>query len=243
MPLATHRAVFIARAVTGSSQTSDNSLHVARSKEIVESAINATTAAANVVACRLRDPEAGKLSRRNDLYGEVTDRRVRSYSAARKAHFFQSDKAVMGRCQQRVRRGPLPVGSLYARLSTMNLNPRLRHDQSAEGALGRGGPAFGGARLLATGEGEDDLPNGHRPSDHRGWEFARAELACSGESGDRRIAEDSVREIRRIVSQSALAGCKPDEPRQIVPCRSDPAKVAGDIGTTILRPVGTRNWR
>jgi choline dehydrogenase-like flavoprotein len=60
---------------------------------------------------------------------------------------------------------------------------------------------------------------------------------------DRRVAADSLRVTRRIVSQPAL---KPYGPVEILPgdaARSDDdaslVKAAGDIGTTIFHPVGT----
>jgi choline dehydrogenase len=59
---------------------------------------------------------------------------------------------------------------------------------------------------------------------------------------DRRVAADSIRLTRRIVSQPALAGFQPQEykPGQTVGDDEDSlAKAAGDIGTTIFHPVGT----
>jgi choline dehydrogenase-like flavoprotein len=60
---------------------------------------------------------------------------------------------------------------------------------------------------------------------------------------DRRVAADSIRVTRKIVSQPALAAYRPEEylPGSQV-ADSDAAalaKAAGDIGTTIFHPVGT----
>ena len=61
---------------------------------------------------------------------------------------------------------------------------------------------------------------------------------------DRKVAADSLRVARRIVSQPALAQFHPEEylPGQTVAPDNDDAKLAraaGDIGTTIFHPVGT----
>jgi choline dehydrogenase len=58
---------------------------------------------------------------------------------------------------------------------------------------------------------------------------------------DRRVAADSLRVTRRIVSQPALAKYKPQEVKPGTQFQSDEelAKLAGDIGTTIFHPVGT----
>lgn len=59
---------------------------------------------------------------------------------------------------------------------------------------------------------------------------------------DRRVAADSLRETRRIVSQPALAPFRPDEFLPGSKVGNDDAsliKAAGDIGTTIFHPVGT----
>ncbi|HJV63420.1 MAG TPA: GMC family oxidoreductase N-terminal domain-containing protein [Albitalea sp.] len=58
---------------------------------------------------------------------------------------------------------------------------------------------------------------------------------------DRRIAAESLRLTRRIVSQPALARYRPQEVKPGVQFQSDEelAKLAGDIGTTIFHPVGT----
>jgi choline dehydrogenase len=58
---------------------------------------------------------------------------------------------------------------------------------------------------------------------------------------DRRVAADSLRITRRIVSQPALAKYQPKEVKPGLAFQSDEelAKLAGDIGTTIFHPVGT----
>jgi choline dehydrogenase-like flavoprotein len=59
---------------------------------------------------------------------------------------------------------------------------------------------------------------------------------------DRRVAVDSIRVARRIVSQPALARAKPVEYLPGPAVGNDDAaliKAAGDIGTTIFHPVGT----
>ncbi|WP_018238094.1 GMC family oxidoreductase [Ensifer sp. BR816] len=58
---------------------------------------------------------------------------------------------------------------------------------------------------------------------------------------DRRIAADSIRQIRRIVTQPALAKYRPEEWKPGPQFRSDEelAKLAGDIANTIFHPVGT----
>jgi choline dehydrogenase-like flavoprotein len=59
---------------------------------------------------------------------------------------------------------------------------------------------------------------------------------------DRRVAADSIRVTRRIVSQPALARAKPVEYLPGPEVGDDEAslvKTAGDIGTTIFHPVGT----
>ncbi len=59
--------------------------------------------------------------------------------------------------------------------------------------------------------------------------------------GDRKIAAESIRLTRRIVSQPALQRYAPEEFKPGVEFQSDEelAKAAGDIGTTIFHPVGT----
>lgn len=58
---------------------------------------------------------------------------------------------------------------------------------------------------------------------------------------DRKIAADSLRQVRKIVSQSALSKYEPEEYKPGVQYQSDDelAKLAGDIATTIFHPVGT----
>jgi len=58
---------------------------------------------------------------------------------------------------------------------------------------------------------------------------------------DRKVAADSLRVTRRIVSQPALAKYRPEEWKPGVQYQSDEdlARLAGDIATTIFHPVGT----
>ena len=58
---------------------------------------------------------------------------------------------------------------------------------------------------------------------------------------DRKIAADSIRQIRKIVSQPALAKYQPEEWKPGIEFQSDAdlAKLAGDIANTIFHPVGT----
>lgn len=58
---------------------------------------------------------------------------------------------------------------------------------------------------------------------------------------DRRIAADSLRQVRNIVSQPAMKSYEPDEFKPGVQYQSDEdlAKLAGDIASTIFHPVGT----
>ncbi|NVK34533.1 MAG: GMC family oxidoreductase N-terminal domain-containing protein, partial [Rhodobacteraceae bacterium] len=58
---------------------------------------------------------------------------------------------------------------------------------------------------------------------------------------DRKIAADSIRQIREIVAQPALAKYQPVEWKPGVEFQSDEdlAKLAGDIASTIFHPVGT----
>jgi choline dehydrogenase-like flavoprotein len=59
---------------------------------------------------------------------------------------------------------------------------------------------------------------------------------------DRRVAADSIRAVRRIAAQPALAPFHPDEFLPGPAIGDDEAtlvKAAGDIGTTIFHPVGT----
>ena len=58
---------------------------------------------------------------------------------------------------------------------------------------------------------------------------------------DKRVAADSLRVTRRIVSQSALAKYQPEEFKPGVQYQTDDdlTRLAGDIATTIFHPVGT----
>jgi choline dehydrogenase len=59
---------------------------------------------------------------------------------------------------------------------------------------------------------------------------------------DRRVAVDSIRTVRRIAAQPALAPFRPQEHLPGAAVGDDDAalvKAAGDIGTTIFHPVGT----
>jgi choline dehydrogenase-like flavoprotein len=59
---------------------------------------------------------------------------------------------------------------------------------------------------------------------------------------DRRVAADSLRVVRRIVAQPALAKYQPSEYLPGKSVGNDDAsllKAAGDIGTTIFHPIGT----
>lgn len=58
---------------------------------------------------------------------------------------------------------------------------------------------------------------------------------------DRKIAADSLRQVRQIVSQSPMAKYQPEEYKPGIQYQSDEelAKLAGDIATTIFHPVGT----
>lgn len=58
---------------------------------------------------------------------------------------------------------------------------------------------------------------------------------------DRKIAADSLRQVREIVNQSALAQYQPEEYKPGIQYQTDEelAKLAGDIATTIFHPVGT----
>jgi choline dehydrogenase len=59
--------------------------------------------------------------------------------------------------------------------------------------------------------------------------------------GDRRVAAESIRLTRRIVSQPSLQRFKPQEFRPGPEAESDEAlaRAAGDIATTIFHPIGT----
>jgi len=58
---------------------------------------------------------------------------------------------------------------------------------------------------------------------------------------DRKVAADSLRQVRQIVSQPALAGYKPQEWKPGIQFQSDDelARLAGDIANTIFHPAGT----
>jgi choline dehydrogenase-like flavoprotein len=58
---------------------------------------------------------------------------------------------------------------------------------------------------------------------------------------DRKIAADSLRQVREIVAQPALAAYAPDEFKPGAQYQSDEelTRLAGDIATTIFHPVGT----
>jgi choline dehydrogenase len=58
---------------------------------------------------------------------------------------------------------------------------------------------------------------------------------------DRRIAADSLRQVRDIVAQPALAPYQPQEWKPGVQFQTDAelARLAGDIASTIFHPVGT----
>jgi choline dehydrogenase len=59
---------------------------------------------------------------------------------------------------------------------------------------------------------------------------------------DRRVAADSIRTVRRIAAQPALAPYHPDEflpGRAVGDDEAALVKAAGDVGTTIFHPVGT----
>jgi choline dehydrogenase-like flavoprotein len=58
---------------------------------------------------------------------------------------------------------------------------------------------------------------------------------------DRKIAADSLRQVREIVAQPALAQYEPEEFKPGIQYQSDAelTRLAGDIATTIFHPVGT----
>jgi choline dehydrogenase len=60
-------------------------------------------------------------------------------------------------------------------------------------------------------------------------------------AADRQVAADSLRVVRRIAAQPALARYRPAEwlPGLAYQSDADLARLAGDIGTTIFHPVGT----
>ncbi|MEO1949442.1 GMC oxidoreductase, partial [Thioclava sp.] len=59
--------------------------------------------------------------------------------------------------------------------------------------------------------------------------------------GDRRVAAEAIRQVRRVASQPAFSKYKPEEykPGPDYQTEADLVKAAGDIGTTIFHPVGT----
>jgi choline dehydrogenase-like flavoprotein len=60
--------------------------------------------------------------------------------------------------------------------------------------------------------------------------------------GDQRVAADTIRLIRRLMGQNALARFQPQEHlpgEQVGDDEAGLVKAAGDIGTTIFHPVGT----
>ena len=59
--------------------------------------------------------------------------------------------------------------------------------------------------------------------------------------GDRLVAVESIRLVRRIVDQAPLKQFSPQEfaPGDVLQSDAELAKAAGDIGTTIFHPVGT----
>ncbi|MEP2889419.1 GMC family oxidoreductase [Tateyamaria sp.] len=58
---------------------------------------------------------------------------------------------------------------------------------------------------------------------------------------DRKVAADSLRQVREIMSQSAMQSYEPEEFKPGVQYQSDDdlARLAGDIASTIFHPVGT----
>lgn len=58
---------------------------------------------------------------------------------------------------------------------------------------------------------------------------------------DRKVAADSLRQVREIMNQSAMAAFEPEEFKPGIQYQSDEdlAKLAGDIANTIFHPVGT----
>ncbi|CAN7776995.1 GMC family oxidoreductase N-terminal domain-containing protein [Variovorax sp. LjRoot84] len=78
-----------------------------------------------------------------------------------------------------------------------------------------------------------------RSSDHRDAPAIAPNYLSTPE--DRRVAADSLRVTRRIVSQPALARYRPQEFKPGLQYQSDEdlARLAGDIASTIFHPVGT----
>ncbi|ETA51500.1 GMC family oxidoreductase [Ponticoccus alexandrii] len=58
---------------------------------------------------------------------------------------------------------------------------------------------------------------------------------------DRKVAADSLRQVRRIMAQPAMASYRPEEFKPGIQYQTDDelAKLAGDIANTIFHPVGT----
>ena len=58
---------------------------------------------------------------------------------------------------------------------------------------------------------------------------------------DRKVAAQSLRQVREIMAQPALKACAPEEYKPGIQYQSDEelAKLAGDIASTIFHPVGT----
>lgn len=58
---------------------------------------------------------------------------------------------------------------------------------------------------------------------------------------DRKVAADSLRQVREIMAQPAMAGYRPEEFKPGVQYQSDDdlTRLAGDIASTIFHPVGT----
>lgn len=58
---------------------------------------------------------------------------------------------------------------------------------------------------------------------------------------DRKVAADSLRQVRQIMAQPAMQPYEPEEYKPGIEYQSDEqlAKLAGDIGSTIFHPVGT----
>ncbi|WP_394690637.1 GMC family oxidoreductase [Hoeflea sp.] len=58
---------------------------------------------------------------------------------------------------------------------------------------------------------------------------------------DRKVAADSLRQVRQIMAQPAMQAYQPEEYKPGIEYQSDAqlAKLAGDIGSTIFHPVGT----
>ncbi|EDQ34756.1 Choline dehydrogenase [Hoeflea phototrophica DFL-43] len=58
---------------------------------------------------------------------------------------------------------------------------------------------------------------------------------------DRKVAADSLRQVRQIMAQPAMQAYQPQEYKPGIEYQSDEqlAKLAGDIGSTIFHPVGT----